>query len=158
MAESKYAKHVIRQPVAQLERDGKVVFKGMLGLPEKLHTKCQLLYSIVSKAHTNEATPHVHEFPIVMSFFGADWKNPNDFDAEIEFYIGGERQLITTTAMVSVPPGLAHCPLIFKRIGKPIVFLEVMLTDSYERKELDIPLNPPLNPSQLPPRYWEVNP
>ncbi len=158
MAESQYAKHVIKQPVAQLERDGKVVFKGMLGLPEKLHTKCQLLYSIVSKAHTNEATPHVHEFPIVMSFFGADWQNPNDFDAEIEFYIGGERQIITTTAMVSVPPGLAHCPLIFKRIGKPIVFLEVMLTDSYERKELDIPLNPPLIPSKMPPRYWEVNP
>ena len=149
MVESQYAKHILKQPVAQLERDGKVVFNGMLGLPEKLNTKCQLLYSIITKPHVNEATPHVHEFPIVMSFFGSDWKNINDFDAEIEFYLGGERQVITTTAIVSVPPGLAHCPLIFRRIGKPVVFMEVMLTDSYERKELDIPLKPPFDPGNL---------
>ena len=142
MAESKYAKHILREPKGQLERDGKVVFEGILGLPQQLNTKLQLLYSIVTKAHVNEATPHVHEFPIVMSFIGADPKNINDFDAEIEFYLGGEKQVITTTAIVSVPPGLAHCPLIFKRVGKPIVFLECMLTDSYARREVDIPLLP----------------
>jgi hypothetical protein len=135
MAESKYAKHVLREPMGKLERDGKVVFEGILGMPQQLGTKCQLLYSIVTKAHVNEATPHIHDFPIVMSFIGADSKNINDFDAEIEFYIGGEKQVITTTAIVSVPPGTAHCPLIFKRVGKPIVFLEVMLTDNYSRRE-----------------------
>lgn len=137
MAESQYAKHILREPRGQLERDGKVVFDGILGLPEKLGTKCQLLYSIVTKPHVNEATPHVHEFPIVMSFIGADYKDINDFDAEVEFYLGGEKQVITTTAIVSVPAGLSHCPLIFRRIGKPIVFLEVMLTDKYERREVE---------------------
>jgi hypothetical protein len=134
MPESKYAKHVLRNPMGQLERDGKVVFRGVLGLPEALNTKCQLLYSIVTKAHVNEDTAHIHDFPIVMSFIGADPQNIEDFDAEIEFYLGGEKQVITSTAIVSVPPGLAHCPLIFKRIGKPIVFLEVMLTDNYSRR------------------------
>lgn len=135
MAESQYAKHVLRNPMGQLERDGQVVFRGVLGLPEVLKTKCQLLYSIVTRPHVNEATPHIHDFPIVMSFIGSDPNNISDFDAEIEFYLGGEKQVITTTAIVSVPPGLAHCPLIFKRIGKPIVFLEVMLTDNYARRE-----------------------
>jgi hypothetical protein len=138
MAKSQYDKYVLREPMAQLERDGKVVFDGFLGLPEKLNTKLQLLYSIVTKAHVNEATPHIHDFPIVMSFIGADAKNIKDFDAEIEFYIGGEKQVITTTAIVSVPAGTAHCPLIFKRIGKPIVFLECMLTDNYQRREVDL--------------------
>jgi hypothetical protein len=115
-----------------------VVFDGFLGLPEKLNTKLQLLYSIVTKAHVNEATPHIHDFPIVMSFIGANAKNIKEFDAEIEFYIGGEKQVITTTAIVSVPAGTAHCPLIFKRIGKPIVFLECMLTDNYQRREVDL--------------------
>ena len=136
MAESQYAKHVLRNPMGQLERDGQVVFRGVLGLPEVLKTKCQLLYSIVTRPHVNEATPHIHDFPIVMSFIGSDPNNISDFDAEIEFYLGGEKQVITTTAIVSVPPGLAHCPLIFKRIGKPIVFLEVMLTDNYARREV----------------------
>jgi len=138
MPASQYAKHILKQPMGQLERDGKVVFNGFLGLPEQLKTSCQLLYSIVTKAHVNEATPHLHKFPIVMSFIGANPKDINDFDAEIEFYLGGEKQVITTTAIVSVPPGLAHCPLIFKRVGKPIVFLEVMLTDKYERTEVKI--------------------
>jgi hypothetical protein len=140
MAKSQYDKHILREPYGQLERDGKVVFEGFLAKPEQLHTKCQFLYSIVNKAHVNEATPHVHEFPIVMSFFGADSQNIQDFDAEIWFYLGGERQIITTTATISVPPGLAHCPLIFKRVSKPLVFVEVMLTDNYVRKEVDIKL------------------
>jgi hypothetical protein len=133
-----YDKHVLREPLGTLSRDGKVVFNGFMGLPQQLNTKLQLLYSIVTKAHVNEATPHIHTFPIVMSFIGADPTNIKDFDAEIEFYLGGEKQVITTTAIVSVPPGLAHCPLIFKRVGKPIVFLECMLTDNYERTEVTL--------------------
>ncbi len=136
MPKSQYDKYILREPLGKLERDGKVVFDGFLGFPAQLNTKLQLLYSIVTKAHVNEAAPHIHDFPIVMSFIGADWKNIKDFDAEIEFYIGGEKQVITTTAIVSVPAGTAHCPLIFKRIGKPIVFLECMLTDNYQRREV----------------------
>jgi hypothetical protein len=138
VSESKYAKHVLKEPMLQLFRDGKMAFDGFGGTPEKLNTRLQLLYSIVTKAHINEATPHIHTFPIVMSFIGTDPKNIKDFDAEIEFYLGGEKQVITTTAIVSVPPGLAHCPLIFKRVGKPIVFLECMLTDNYERTEVSL--------------------
>jgi hypothetical protein len=138
MAKSKYDKFILREPLGQLSRDGKVVFDGFLGMPQQLNTKLQLLYSIVTKAHVNEATPHIHDFPIVMSFIGADSKNIKDFDAEIEFYIGGEKQVITTTAIVSVPAGIAHCPLIFKRIGKPVVFLECMLTDNYQRREVSL--------------------
>ena len=137
MTESKYARHVLREPKGKLERDGQVFFDGIMATPQQLGTKCQLLYSIVTKAHVNEATPHIHDFPIVMSFIGANPDNIHDFDAEIEFYLGGEKQVITTTAIVSVPAGLAHCPLIFKRIGKPVVFLEVMLTDNYVRREVE---------------------
>lgn len=138
MAGLKYDKYVLREPLGTLSRDGKVVFNGFMGLPQQLNTNLQLLYSIVTKAHINEATPHVHEFPIVMSFIGGDSKNIKDFDAEIDFYINGEKQTITTTAIVSIPAGTPHCPLVFKRIGKPIVFLECMLTGNYERKELSL--------------------
>jgi hypothetical protein len=138
MVTNKYGKHILREPMGTLSRDGKVVFNGFMGLPQHLNTKLQLLYSVVTKAHVNEATPHIHTFPIVMSFIGADSNNIKDIDAEIEFYLGGEKQVITTTAMVSVPAGLAHCPLIFKRVGKPLIFLECMLTDNYERTEVSL--------------------
>jgi hypothetical protein len=34
-----------------------------------------------------------------------------------------------------VPKGLTHFPLNLKRIRSPIMFLEIMLTEEYERKE-----------------------
>lgn len=142
MAASQYDQHVILEPYSQLERDGRVVFEGFICTPDQLKANCQYLYSIVDKAHINEATPHVHDFPVVMSFFGGDCKNIRDFDAEIWFYLGGERQVITTPATVSIPAGLPHCPLIFKRVGKPIAWVEIMLTDGYERREVNIPLIP----------------
>jgi hypothetical protein len=136
MTESRYAHHVLVEPKGTIERDGKVIFDGLFAQPEKLGTKCQLLYSIVTKAHVNEETPHIHDFPIILSFIGTNPDNICDFDAEIEFYLGGEKQIITTMATVSVPPGLSHCPLIFKRVSKPIAFMEVQLTDKYERREV----------------------
>ena len=142
MEESQYAKHVIVEPYRQLEKEGRVVFEGFFCTPDQLGADCQYLYSIVHKEHVNEATPHTHEFPVIMNFFGADHNNIKDFDAEIWFYLGGERQIITTPATISIPAGLPHCPLIFKRVSKPIAWVEIMLTGGYEREEVDIPLIP----------------
>jgi len=138
VTESKYAHLVMKEPRGQIERDGKVIFDGIFGKPEELGASCQMLYSIVTEPHVNEATPHYHEFPIILSFIGSNPDDIYDFDAEIEFYLGGEKQVITATSVVTVPPRLPHCPLIFKRIGKPVVFLEVQLTDKYERFEVDL--------------------
>ncbi|MGB9879153.1 MAG: hypothetical protein ACPLRM_00200 [Anaerolineae bacterium] len=142
MSPAQYDKYVIRNPYSTLERDGKKVFEGFMCTPQQLQTSCQYLYSVVTTPHVNEATPHVHQFPVIMNFFGGDYRDIRDFDAEIWFYLGGERQIIDTPATVVIPAGLPHCPLIFKRVGKPIAWVEIMLTDHYEREELDIPLSP----------------
>ena len=88
MTPSQYAKHVIVEPYSQLERDGKRVFEGYICTPEQLNAPCQYLYSVVHKPHVNEATTHVHDFPVIMNFFGGDHTNIRDFDAEIWFYLG----------------------------------------------------------------------
>ena len=137
MTESEYAKYVLKEPRDQIERDGQIIFDGIMATPEMLGQKCQMLYSVVTKAHVNEATPHYHKFPIILSFAGTNPNDIFDFDAEIEFYLGGEKQVITTAAVVAVPPETSHCPLIFKRVGKPIAFMEIHLTDKYVRYEYD---------------------
>jgi hypothetical protein len=38
-----------------------------------------------------------------------------------------EIQTITSPPVISLPPGLVHCPLSFKRAGKPVFFIEVSL-------------------------------
>jgi hypothetical protein len=145
MSVSEYGKHIIKEPYRQLERDGKIIFEGYHCEPQELGAPCQYLYSVVDTAHVNEATPHLHRFPVIMNFFGAG-ENVRDFDAEIWFYLGGERQVITAPSTISIPAGLAHCPLIFKRVDKPVAWIEIMLTDGYEREELQVPLIPDPGP------------
>lgn len=147
MEESKYTDLVIRDPYTSFERDGQKQFEGFFCTPQQLNANCQYLYSIVVREHVNEEIPHVHQFPVIMNFFGGDSSNIRDFDAEIWFYLGGERQVITGPATITIPPGLPHCPLIFTRVDKPVAWVEIMLTDGYERVELpDLPLNPDPGP------------
>jgi hypothetical protein len=134
MPESEYAKYILKEPKGQLH-DG-TLFEGFLASPEKLGVDCQILFSSITEADPtgNETEPHMHDFPHVMCFFGSNPFDKYDFDADIEFYMGGEKQIINTPSIVTVPAGLVHCPLIFRRIGKPVMWVEVMLTSHYGRK------------------------
>lgn len=134
MAESQYAKHVLKRPKGELH-DG-TPFHGFFASPEKLGVDCQILYSTITEPSESDdkPEPHKHDFPHVMGFFGSNPLDINDFDAEIEFYLGGEKQVIDAPALVTVPEGLVHCPLVFRRIGKPVIWVEIMLTSNYERK------------------------
>jgi hypothetical protein len=100
-----------------------------------LGVDCQILFSAIIKASLegDEPEPHKHDFPHVMCFFGSNPFDLYDFDADIEFYMEGEKQIINAPSIVTVPAGLMHCPLIFKRIGKPVMWVEVMLTSHYDR-------------------------
>ena len=133
MPESKYSKYILKTPKGELH-DG-TVFEGFLASPDKLGVDCQILYSVKTEADkvADETKPHVHDFPHVMCFFGSNPFDKYDFDAEIEFYMEGEKQIIDTPSIVTVPAGLTHCPLIFKRIGKPVTWVEIMLTSHYNR-------------------------
>jgi hypothetical protein len=72
--------------------------------------------------------PHSHPFPEMLCFFGGNPEDITDFGAEIEFTLGGETHKITTPAVVSIPGGVEHCPIKFKKVTKPLMFLEVSLT------------------------------
>jgi mannose-6-phosphate isomerase-like protein (cupin superfamily) len=72
--------------------------------------------------------PHVHKFPEMLCFIGGRAEDIRDFGAEIEFTIGGEKHIITEPAVVSIPSGVKHCPIVFTKVTKPLVFLEISLT------------------------------
>ena len=81
---------------------------------------------------------HSHDFDQFLCFIGGDSLNVREFDAEVELCLGEEeeKQIITTSTVVYVPKGLVHCPLEFKKVNKPIVFVDIMLTSDYSRKEV----------------------
>ena len=81
--------------------------------------------------------PHTHPFDEVWLFLGGDQSNIKDFQAEVEVYLGeeGEKHIITAMTVLEIPRGLVHCPLIFKKIDKPILFVNFPLTPKYTRTD-----------------------
>jgi hypothetical protein len=41
---------------------------------------------------------------------------------------------ITSPASVYIPAGLVHCPLIFKRVDKPIILFHTSIASKYVKK------------------------
>jgi len=84
---------------------------------------------------TLEVKPHTHENDEIIGFFGNDSTRPDDLGAEVEFWIEGERQLITKSAMLFIPAGLVHCPMVLRRVDRPIFHFTVVPHGLYIKDE-----------------------
>jgi len=88
---------------------------------------------------------HSHNFHELLCFIGGNPENINDLGAEISICLGDELEehIITTASIVSIPPGMKHCPLRVKKITKPFVFMEISTTGEYGQPASMSPPNPP---------------
>jgi len=82
---------------------------------------------------------HKHEFPQYIIFMGGDITNLTDLGGEIELTLSEdgknlEKHIITRATTVYIPPGLFHGPLIYKKVTKPILFIDLYFAKQYERK------------------------
>jgi hypothetical protein len=79
---------------------------------------------------------HEHDFEQYLMFWGGESLHPEIFKAEIELSLGPEQEVhyITGPTVIHIPKNFVHCPLNFKRIDKPVVFMDCMLTPEYIRK------------------------
>ncbi len=83
---------------------------------------------------------HKHDFPQYLMFFGGDITNMVDLGGEIELTLSEdgknlEKHVITKATTVYIPAGLYHCPLNFKKVTKPILFIDMFFAAKYERKD-----------------------
>ena len=69
---------------------------------------------------TLEAASHTHDTDEIIGFFGNNSADPYDLGGEIEIWLEDEQHIITRTAMIFVPAGMKHCPLILRRVDRPI--------------------------------------
>lgn len=84
----------------------------------------------------SEGSPpeHAHDdFDEIVMFFGSDPERPHDLCGEVEFWMGGEKYVLTESCMVFVPRGVRHCPLYFRRVDRPIIHLSTAPSISYSR-------------------------
>ena len=139
MKESKYSKYVITNFTPNLanssHRTGPVESKEH---PKSVPTHVMWLdSSIVPEAsyveavwvwpecasEKNVAKPHTHDFDEFISFFGTNWDDPHDLCGEIEFWLEDEKFVMTESFLVYIPAGIKHCPLIARRVDRPIFHL-----------------------------------
>jgi len=133
MERKKYWRHVIRGPF-YLEAE-----PGMTGMSISTHhdeygSGTTLGYHCINTSYEVLKT-HSHDFHELLCFIGGNPENINDLGAEISICLGDELEehIITSATVVSIPPGLKHCPLVVKKITKPFVFLEVSTTKGYSQ-------------------------
>ena len=84
---------------------------------------------------TGAVIEHAHDFDMYIIFLGFDADNMGDLGAEIEMCLGEEEEkhIITSPTCVYIPKGMKHCPLNFKRVDKPILFIHCTLASEYKK-------------------------
>jgi DNA-binding MarR family transcriptional regulator len=86
-------------------------------------------FAYVTKPETFIDETHQHPFDQWLFFIGADGNNLSDFDADIEIYLDGKKEIINFSGYVFIPKGMNHCPLVIKRVGKPLIFMDARTTE-----------------------------
>ena len=64
--------------------------------------------------------PHKHDFDEILTFFGSDPEHPEELNGEVELWMDDEKHIITKSTVIFIPKGLKHCPLIIRRVDRPI--------------------------------------
>src|SRR3972149_8172357 len=84
-----------------------------------------VLWNCITSPFMMVKDPHAHDFDQFLHFFGADSMHIETFDAEVEIYLGdeGEKHVIKEPTVLHIPKDMMHCPLEFKVINKPIIFM-----------------------------------
>lgn len=88
---------------------------------------------IMEVPHTHHA---VDEYIVLAT---ADFNNFYDgFDAEIDIWLGEDNEhmemfTVTEPVIIRIPPKLYHCPINFKRIGKPVLFMAIYLDGDWSK-------------------------
>jgi len=82
---------------------------------------------------------HGHDFHETLAFLSGDPKNIKELGAEVTVRLGDEQEVHTfnTPTIISMPPGLKHCPMLVHNIKKPVIFLEVSATKEFKGKPED---------------------
>jgi hypothetical protein len=63
---------------------------------------------------------HTHPYDEVITFFGTDLQDPHNLFGEVELWLDGEQHIMNKTFIAFVPAGMKHCPLIVRRVDKPM--------------------------------------
>jgi hypothetical protein len=132
MAATKYGKYVIKKPVATGGYGPEFIYTG----EKEYKSDFTIMFLRITEPTLMEEFAHSHDFDMYLYFMSFDPNNMGELGANIEIGLGEEREIhkITTPTTVYIPAGMVHCPLEFKRVDKPILFVHCTLASKYVKE------------------------
>jgi hypothetical protein len=132
MAKDKYSKYFFKNPIVKGKFGPRLRFYSREH-PEVGEKNYSLLWNCITEAHTMVEDAHAHPFDQFLHFYSANSLDITQFDAEIEISLGeeGEKHIITEPTILHIPKNTLHCPLVFKVVRKPVIFMNIALTPEY---------------------------
>lgn len=141
MSESKYAKFIITEPLAEEhgyeEKDPPDVHSAMAYLDGGIIPGAPYVETHWFHKPTQYSPKrHTHDFDEVLAFMGADPENPLELYGEVELWIEDECHRLTKSCLVYIPAGTYHCPMNIRRADRPIFHFSTGVTSkAYEREQ-----------------------
>ena len=141
MAEGKYAQYIVTDVYRPPEMGPDVIKKLevwnhlILWIDEKVvpgsfQMNCCWFDKVPDEQPFNQ---HRHDAPEIIGLFGSDPRNPHDMGARVEFWMEDEKYIIDKSCMIFVPAGVKHCPLILRKVDRPIFHFTVVTSPLYSK-------------------------
>ena len=130
MSEGKYDKYFVKEPLGKEGFFPRIIANGAKDFNG---AEFSLRIHYITEPGVLVKEPHAHDFEQFYFFCNGDFGKYTEFDAEVEFSLGEECEmhLINRPTAVHVPIGMIHGPMNFKRIDKPIIFIDTLLSAQY---------------------------
>ena len=138
MAREKYDKYIITTPKPltkdEPKKDGADVMAPVTYIDDRIikgafYVECSWFW----KPTKLSPPTHVHDFDEILSFFGSDPINPKDLCGEVELWLGDEQHILTQSCSVYIPKGLKHCPMIIRKVERPIFHFSCGTSGKYSK-------------------------
>lgn len=99
---------------------------GAKDIPE---SKLAIGFAYITTPDTLGGDTHSHPHDQWIFLIGGDSKNFLNFDADAEMLLGDKVRKINYPCYFFIPKNTPHCPLVIKRVGKPLVFIDARITE-----------------------------
>jgi hypothetical protein len=148
---TKYGKYILRQPTAKWgsvepepegERRSIRINSNLMSTIGVDVAFMGVTPELVQQMASRPGHPsHVHDVDEYLFFMGGDPTNILDFGAEVELTLGTgedqEKHIIDTPSIVYIPKGLAHLPMVYKKVDKPVYFGHLLMAPDYVETRLE---------------------
>jgi hypothetical protein len=143
MAETVYGKYVLTKPKTKLTERPETS-RATFGLSAELmegikQFDTSFQFVAILAPHVLADPPHRHNCDELLFFISADPDNPHDLGGEVEIALGDEweKHVVSTSAVICLPKGVAHCPVYVRKVDRPFYFGHLLLASSYGSSAMD---------------------